>query len=146
MKRSDRLGGLALIVLAVAYGLEARSFQVRFIADPIGPRAFPYILALLLGALGLSLIFARAPSDAEPAPRVDRRPVLGAVSLVAYTFLFPFAGFFVSTSLLMMFLSRLFGSRGLVSFVAPVLFVAGLGFLFTYGLAIPLPIGSLFGD
>ena len=51
---ADRLAGLVLLLVATFYLFEARRFEAGFIADPIGPRAFPYVLGTILWILSFS--------------------------------------------------------------------------------------------
>lgn len=64
---SDRIVGILLFVQAVVYGLTGHGYVSDFIADPLGPSAFPQLLAVLLG---LASIYAcsTAPCTAVASP------------------------------------------------------------------------------
>jgi putative tricarboxylic transport membrane protein len=139
---SDRLAGLALLVLAVAYGVTASGFKAM-IGDPLGPSVFPLVLAVPLALFSLYLLFR---PDAEPDwPR--RRPfvkqVLAVLALLAYAYFLEPLGFVLATLLAVVALGCLLGARiwqaGLAgAVVAVVLFV-----LFNNLLSLPLPAGVL---
>jgi len=61
---SDRLIGALLFVLAVVYGVVGRNYESAFTSDPLGPSAFPQLLAVALGVTALVLLF-------RPGPGVD---------------------------------------------------------------------------
>ncbi len=143
--RGDTLAGAALLVLAVAVAFEARGFRVEFLTDPVGPRAFPWLAALLLGTAGVALL-ARPAAAAVVWPRVGgwRRLTLATVSFLAYAALLAPLGFVLATTLEVTLLSRAFGGRPWRSVLAAAAFSATLYLAFVYGLALSLPTGTLF--
>ena len=53
----DRILGLLLLILAVAYGWAAFNFQVAFaVPESVGPATFPKILALIIGVSSLYML------------------------------------------------------------------------------------------
>jgi putative tricarboxylic transport membrane protein len=137
--------GAVVAVLALLYVFAAREFRTSFIADPIGPRAFPVgigILALVVG-LGLFVSGEREEHPSTDAPARLRAAVLAA-SLLGYAILLEPLGFIVSTTLETMALVVLFRGRFLHGFAFGLLAGIALFLLFGYGLSIPLPAGRLF--
>jgi hypothetical protein len=61
-RTGHRISAAAVFVGCLAYGLEAHSFETGFIADPIGPKAFPYVLAALGAALS-GVVFLRSGGE-----------------------------------------------------------------------------------
>lgn len=59
---TDRIVGALILLLALGYGLEASRMQVSFLSDPLGPRPFPYIIAILVGLSALWLLFKPDPN------------------------------------------------------------------------------------
>ena len=56
MKLNDRIFGLGLLVIAIAYGTSAFYFPEPFAGSAmVGPGTFPKLLAALLGAVWLSV-------------------------------------------------------------------------------------------
>ncbi len=155
----DRRWGVAILVMAVAIGLESLSFIPSFQTDPLGPKAFPLVSALLLAAGASWTVFrpARPPAPAEAQTQPDEAEALsdgsealpGAVwlaagSFVAYALLLEPLGFFTATLAEFVALSLLFGGHALRSALTGAVFVGALYLLFVQGLGLALPIGSLF--
>ena len=139
---SDRLTGLALLALAVAYGVAASGYQAM-IGDPLGPAAFPVALSIPLGLLSLYLIVRPDPEPDWPGRRALLKQALTLVAFVAYAYLLEPLGFVVSTFLAVVVLGRLLGARlwqaaAAGAAIALVLFVA-----FDTLLGLPLPAGVL---
>jgi len=142
---TDRILGALILLLALGYGLEASRMQVGLLSDPLGPRPFPYIIALLVGLSALWLLFRPDPDPAWPP--LGFWPVLGLVllSLVAYAYLVVPLGFILTTTLEMTLLSLLFGARWWQGLGGALAFTLAVYFLFTEGLGVTLPVGRIFG-
>jgi putative tricarboxylic transport membrane protein len=140
---SERVPGLVLMVLGAAVGLEATTFDVAFLSDPVGPKALPYLVAVALTVSGIHQ--ARRP---EPGTRWPERTALARIALAISAFLgfaliLPWLGFLLSTTLVVAALSQLFFAvpRKSVPAAAALAFVLWL--LFVWVLALPLPVGRL---
>ncbi|MCP5110060.1 MAG: tripartite tricarboxylate transporter TctB family protein [bacterium] len=140
----NRAGGVVLFLLAVLYGFEARSFNVRFVADPIGPKAFPYIAALLLAGVGLYLVFLPGASAATQSGARIPRLALCAASLVVYALLLDPLGYIAATALEMTALALLLGAPVKRGVLAALVFSTLTFVLFDRLLEVPLPLGGLF--
>jgi putative tricarboxylic transport membrane protein len=139
---SDRLTGLVLLALAVAYGVTAGGYQAM-IGDPLGPAIFPIVLAVPLGLLSVYLILRPDPGADWPRGRTLLKQAIALVAFVAYAYLLEPLGFVVSTLLAVVALGWLLGARlrdaGLAGLgISVVLFV-----LFNNLLHLPLPAGVL---
>lgn len=141
---SDRVSGLALALLAVLVVLEARTYTVGFLTDPLGPRAVPFLVALFLLASGIWLASKPGAHAVWPPAAVWRRLGFAVVALVVYAVLIDSLGFFITTTLTVTTLSVTFGGRTKQSVLAAALFTVTVYVLFVYLLGIPLPIGDLF--
>ena len=139
---SDRLTGLALLALAVAYGVTAGGYQAM-IGDPLGPAVFPTALAIALGLLSLYLIVRPDPEPAWPLGRALLKQVLTLVAFVAYAYLLEPLGFLVSTFLAVVVLGWLLGARLWQAGAAGVAIAIVLFVLFDTLLSLPLPAGVL---
>ncbi len=140
----DRIAGLAACATALAVALAATRFRVGFYTDPLGPGALPYFAAALLGAGGLALVVRPAIGSARPGTAVARRMAIVFASLVAYASLLPLFGFLLSTSAILVILSRTFGGPLLRSVFLSALYVGALYLVFAVLLGLSLPVGSLF--
>jgi putative tricarboxylic transport membrane protein len=134
--------GLALLALAVAYGIAAGGYQAM-IGDPLGPAVFPMALAIVLGLLSLYLIVRPDPEPDWPRGRALLKQVLTLVAFVAYAYLLEPVGFLVSTFVAVVVLGWLLGARLWQASVAGVAIAAVLFVLFDTLLGLPLPAGVL---
>ena len=57
----NRLTGLVSLLLGIIYFFATRNLPETAVADPIGPRAFPYIIATGMIIVGLVLALKREP-------------------------------------------------------------------------------------
>ncbi len=137
--------GAILSSFALLYIVAARGFETGFIADPIGPRAFPVGIGLLALLAGLALFLTERGASKEPmdAPARLRASLLGA-TLFAYALLLEPLGFIVSTLLATTVLVVLFRGRALYGLAFGLVVGVVVFFLFGYGLSLPLPVGRLF--
>ncbi len=137
---TDRWIALGLIAFALLYALQARTFRAGAFADPVGPRAFPLLLAgiMVIAALGLAIRPARE-QPVWPSRPVWRSAGVVCVSLIAYAYLLEPLGYLLSTTAVMVVLSLLFGGRPMRSTVAALGLVVGLYFLFSSLLGLYLP-------
>ncbi len=140
----DRAAGGALVALGLAVAWQARTFEVDFLTDPLGPKALPLLAAFLVGAGGIGMVLRPGEAPAWPGRRGLALVGLALASFVVYAAALPATGFLLTTTLEIGFLSVLFGGRPLRSFVSAGAFSAALYLLFVNALGLSLPIGSLF--
>ena len=135
---SGRLVPAAIFVLSVAYVWTARGFVTGFIADPIGPTAFPYLIGALLAVMSLVLWIRPQPSEASPMTWRQAALVGGLLAAVALMepLGFVLASTALSTGVVALFRGPL--RRGVVLSLA---LSAGVFAVFGYVLGIPLPPG-----
>jgi putative tricarboxylic transport membrane protein len=139
---SDRLTGLLLLALAVAYGVTASGYQAM-IGDPLGPAVFPIVLAIPLGLLSLYLVVRPGPGPDWARGRALLKQVLALVAFVAYAYLLELLGFLLSTFLAVVALGCLLGARLRQAAVAGAGIAVVLFVLFDSLLGLPLPAGVL---
>jgi putative tricarboxylic transport membrane protein len=133
-----------LLLIAVGYALQALTFDVAFIADPLGPKAAPLLLAGVLAAATL-FIFARPGDDpAWPARTTWARIAAAVVSFILYATLLEALGFVLTTTLTIAGLALLLGGRALPALVAGAVFSTAAYYAFVFALDVPLPIGRIF--
>jgi len=139
----DRATGVALVLFGTVVAVEASTFNVAFLTDPVGPKALPLLVAV-------TLVFAGAWTAARPreAVRLPSRASLPGMIAAAGAFLvyaaaLPWLGFFVSTSLVVTALALLYRGPILPSLASGVGLSAVLWILFVRALALPLPVGEL---
>ena len=138
---ADRVLGLALIGLAAFAAIHALNLQVPFSYEPVGPKAFPLGLSILLAALSLVLVFRPGESGHWPDKALSLKLLAVLGVLLVYALLFTRLGFLITTCFTVLVLSRLFEAGWLKAAMAGVLMTLGSYYLFTQGLGIALPYG-----
>lgn len=140
---SDRIFASILIAVCVLIGWQMWRLNVPFAYEPVGPKAFPGLLAGLMALCCLALL-ADPDRDIEwpPRPLLAKGAALIA-TLVAYAELFESGGFPLTTFVMVLLLARLFGGNWKSALGAAFL-VGVLGYvLFDRVLQVTLPLGRL---
>ena len=135
---SDRLFGLLFLALALGFIASASVIQTSFLADPVGPRLFPYIIG---GVVAISALVMIAMPDEDPVwPPFSTwlRLLFALIVLVAYAYALRPLGFLIPTAIAAGILSYQINPRP----VGAVLIGIGLSILlfavFKYGLGLGL--------
>lgn len=142
--KSDRIAGVFLLLVALVYLLEARSFETGFIADPVGPKAFPVVLGVILVGLSIGLTVRPGSETSWPSQSLWWRWVVMMAALLTYAAILNLLGFVISTTLLLVTLSRLFGGRFSRSLIFGLAFSVAVYLVFRWFLALGLPPGTVF--
>jgi putative tricarboxylic transport membrane protein len=138
---SDRIfGGIALTVsLLMMWG--ATIIEESFIQDPLGPKAFPLAIAVVMAISSVVMVIK---PDAEPHwPRlVKLAELLATVGVfVAYAQLLPIAGFILSTMVATAFLCWRLGAQPRQAAIAGVFIALGIYAIFQHVLGLNLARG-----
>jgi putative tricarboxylic transport membrane protein len=141
--RADRIAGAVVLTAGVATALEATTFDVAFLTDPVGPKALPLVVAAVLVVAGASMLFRPRASVDLPAPSAAVRMAAAAVAFFAYSALLPWIGFYLSTSLVVAVLAVLYRGPARGGLATGLALATGLWLLFVRLLALPLPVGDL---
>ncbi|GGO75960.1 hypothetical protein GCM10011348_02020 [Marinobacterium nitratireducens] len=144
MKATDRVLGILLLVLAVAYGWGATQFPVPFAGpESVGPSTFPKALAVIMGLCSLYLVVK--PDESQPwgGLRVLGELGLALTILAAYILLLEPFGFIPATTLAVGALCWRMGVRPLKACMTGLLSGTSVFLLFTFGLELALPTGIL---
>jgi putative tricarboxylic transport membrane protein len=143
---ADRVLAAGTIVLAAAYLLATWHLPAFDIGDPLGPKAFPYLLGGLLASAGVLLFSERHPPAAGRSPPKHLRAfllVLAATGLL-FALLEPL-GYLVAISFYLFSLMHwLHGRRPAVCAVIAILFAIGSYALFAKGLGVTLAKGLVY--
>lgn len=145
MQKVGRIAALCLFALALAYGIGGSVIEYAFASDPLGPRAFPVALALVLGLLAVWYFFAPGPAEGFPHGRLLLRVLAVPMLLVISVLLFEPAGFAISIFVLTLGSALIFGASPLKAVAGAVGHVALWWIVFVYLLGVYLPAGTLFG-
>ncbi len=138
---SDRVfGGIGLLI-ALIFAWQATVIQESFMSDAVGPKAFPLIIAAVLGLS--SLYFLIKPDPNPEWPNAGRLAEIGLAVLVmlAYASLLPELGFVIATALAATYLTWRLGTRPLPSVLVGVLTSVGIYVVFHLVLGLSLARG-----
>lgn len=141
--KHDRVAGIGMVVTGCALALEATTFDVAFMTDPVGPKALPLLVAAMLLAGGAAALLRPRPDVALPGGEAMLRMGGAVAAFLLYAAALPWLGFFVSTTLVVTALSLLYRGPFVPSTVAAALLSGGLWLLFVQLLSLPLPVGDL---
>ncbi|MDP3814230.1 tripartite tricarboxylate transporter TctB family protein, partial [Pseudomonas sp.] len=134
-----RLFAAIWLLVCVFLALVAWGFQAPFSYDPVGPRAYPLLLLVLMGLASLWLVCKpSAERDTPISWALARKAALCFAALLAYALLFEPLGFILSTALAGFCLGLLFTGKPLPSAISGVLMGVLLYGLFDYLLDVPL--------
>ncbi len=140
---SDRIFALVWLAVCTLIFVQMWNLVVPFAYEPLGPKAFPMLLAGLM-ALCCLLLLISPDRDIHwpPLPVLGKGLLLIAV-LLGYAVLFEQLGFPLATALMVLAISRLFGGRWRYGLLTGGL-IGGLGYLFFDTLLqVSLPTGRL---
>jgi putative tricarboxylic transport membrane protein len=151
---ADRVIFVCTLVLAGVYIYATEQLPSLEIGDPLGPKAFPRLLAIGLVVTAIVMLFEIFRARKTPAPTTaDRKPKEpGAPAIVAavagWTLLYFIAyerlGFILSTAIYLLVLTSYFNRGKTVANVSTsILFAVGAYVMFTKILGVTLPPGIL---
>ncbi|MCG8521202.1 MAG: tripartite tricarboxylate transporter TctB family protein [Pseudomonadales bacterium] len=140
----DRILGLGLLVLAVAYGWAAQQWPEPFGgAEGVGPETFPTILSVVLVAGSLYLMIKPDPDARWPVGKSALELLVSVLVLVVYALLLEPLGFVIATTLAVGTLSWRMGAAPKRAFLTGLGSAVVVFVLFNYGLSLSLPAGPL---
>ncbi|MBT6414957.1 tripartite tricarboxylate transporter TctB family protein [Candidatus Puniceispirillum sp.] len=96
---SDRITGLIVAVLALAFFAGASQLESPFFADPVGPKTFPYIIAAIAFISGVTMVVLPDPEPQWPGLVMLGRILIAVVVLVFYAYALKPLGFLLPTAL-----------------------------------------------
>jgi putative tricarboxylic transport membrane protein len=107
---SDRIFASICIALAALMGWGATIIEESFIQDPLGPKAFPLVIAVVLAACGVAM-FLRPDEDPVWPHRRKQIQLLWTIgAMILYVQFLPVVGFLVATAIGAGFLSWQLGA------------------------------------
>lgn len=144
----QRLFAGCLLAACVGLGWMAWGLEAPFSYEPVGPRAYPLLLLVLLAAGALLLVIkptleSGSNVEASLPPVMIPKLLLCLALLLMLAALFERLGFVLTSVAFAYGMSRLFGGRNLQSIIAALVLGLGLYFLFDRILDVPLPLGVL---
>lgn len=137
----DRISGLLVLLIGIGAVWHGYGLEVAFASDPIGPKAFPVIVGLILVLCGASIALRPAAMTWE-AGDYGKIALVAAASL-AYPFILLPLGFVPATSLLGFLCALAFKGRPVPAAIGSVAMAAAIFALIDLGLGLGLPRGPL---
>ena len=140
---SDRIFGVIGLLLAIGFAFAALAIEESFLSDAVGPKAFPLIVAAVLGLS--SIVIALRPDAAPEWPSLGRlAEILAAVVvMILYAQLLPEIGFVFATALAATYLTWRLGSGPIASVLTGVGTSVGIYVIFHLVLGLSLARGPL---
>jgi len=147
----DRIIGVVTLLAAAVYLYATSQIPTLEIGDPLGPKAFPILLGIVLIAAAILLFIETLKADGAPAAGVPRESLrylwlIGGVTLwtALYFGVFDRAGYLVSTTVYLLVLTAVFNrGKWTANVLTSVLWSAGSYVLFVKVLGVVLPVGIL---
>ncbi len=143
---SDRIFGLVMILMALAYIASAFQIQTSFLADPVGSKTFPVAVGIVVILCGLVFMVKPDGEPEWPDLRTWGRLAFAVAVLVAYSYALKPMGFLVPTVFTAGLLAYQITPKPAAAVMAGFGLSVGLFIVFRYGLGLglqPFPKGLL---
>lgn len=135
---SDRIFGLVVLFVALAYIASATQIQTSFLADPVGPKTFPIMIGAV-AALSSLVMILRPDADPDwPVMRTWGALLIAVIVLVGYAYALKPLGFLVPTAIAAGILSYQISPNPRAAAFAGIGLSAGLFTLFKFVLGLGL--------
>ena len=140
---SDRILGAVCVLASAGMAWAAQGYAAAISYEPVGPRAFPLLLAGLMAVAGGWLMLRPGPHG--EGFRLAHLKVIGfsALTIFVYALLFEWLGFTLATTLMAVPVGMAFGGNWKHSLAGGVGLGLVLFFLFDKLLDVVLPSGLL---
>lgn len=138
---TDRILGVLALLVAAAMAIAAWGYAAPIDYEPVGPRAFPLLVAVLIALCGAWLVAKPGPAAVFPKGAQLRNVALFAAAVVLYGILFQWLGFSVATALLALPVGYVFGGTWRQSVTTGAALGIVLFLLFDKLLDVVLPLG-----
>ena len=135
---SDRIFGLVALFVALAYIASATQIQSSFLADPVGPQAFPMLIGGVAVICALFMILRPDHDPDWPVMRTFGALAVAVVVLVGYAYALKPLGFIVPTAIAAGILSYQISPRAGPAALSGIGLSVGLFTLFKFALGLGL--------
>lgn len=138
MIKSDRIFGLVVVLVALAYVASATQVQTSFLSDPVGPKAFPMIVGSIAALCGAVMVLRPDEEPDWPELRTFGALLVSVVALVIYAYALKPLGFLIPTAIIAALLSYQINPRALPAVLSGFGLSIGLFVLFKFILGLGL--------
>ncbi len=135
---SDRIFGLVVIAVALAYIASALQIETSFLSDPVGPKTFPLIVGGVAILSALVMIVRPDGDPTWPDGRTALHLALALAALIGYAFALKPLGFLLPTAIVAAVLSYQITPRATTAALTGLGLSLGLYVMFRYGLGLGL--------
>ena len=135
---SDRVTGLVVSILALAFAASASQLEQPFFSDPLGPKAFPLMISSVAFVSGVMMVLRPDSEPAWPGIQTMIRLATATLILVGYAFALKPLGFLVPTTIAATALSYQIKQHLRYSIAAGVGLSIGLFLVFKFALGLGL--------
>jgi putative tricarboxylic transport membrane protein len=142
---TDRIFASAWLAVCAVIAVEMWRLAVPFSYEPVGPKAFPLLLAGLMSLCCLALLIRPDTGSGHFNLGLVAKGASLIVVLLAYGALFAPVGFPLATALMVVAVSRIFGGGWKSSTITAVVVAACSFVIFDTVLEVSLPLGRIWG-
>ncbi len=135
---SDRIFGLVVTMVALAYLAGATQIQLAFLPDPLGSRTFPYMIGTVMAICGVLMVLRPDPDPQWPGLATLLALAIATAVLVGYAYALKPLGFLIPTALAAGILSFQIHPRLHSAVLTGLGLSLGLFFTFKYALGLGL--------
>jgi len=96
---SDRIFGLVMAIVALAYIASATQIQTSFLSDPVGPKTFPILIGSVAAISAIFMVLKPDPEPDWPVLRTFGALAFSVIVLVAYAYSLKPLGFLLPTAI-----------------------------------------------
>lgn len=138
---SDRIFGGVAVAFSLLMAWATTLIEESFIQDPLGPKAFPLVIAGVMGISGLVMIIRPDANPHWPGLKKLLELVATVGVMIGYALLLPVTGFVATTAVASAFLSWRLGANARQSVIGGVLTSVGIYLVFQFVLGLNLAKG-----
>jgi putative tricarboxylic transport membrane protein len=135
---SDRIFGLVVLGVALAYIASALQIQTSFLSDPVGPKVFPLVIGGVAVLAALVLLLTPDENPEWPKGATWLHLVIALVVLIAYAYSLRPMGFLVPTAIAAGVVSYQISPNLKTAALTGIGLSAGLFAIFKYALGLGL--------
>ncbi|OUS07392.1 tricarboxylic transporter [Rhodobacterales bacterium 52_120_T64] len=135
---SDRIFGLVMAIVALAYIASATQIQTSFLSDPVGPKTFPIIVGVVCAISAIFMVLKPDPEPDWPTLRTFGAIIIAVLVLIAYAYALKPLGFLLPTTVAAGVLSFQISPKTKTAILSGLGLSIGLFLIFKYALDLGL--------